>query len=216
MLRVTMAVVLAACCATPVLAQEKASQPAAPAKPNVPAGWQARFDRDNADASKAVFEVMGDGLHATSGPAAIYYRANDNQSAPFRITATFTQMKAPMHPEAYGIFVGGKDLDKETQNYGYLIVRGDGKYSIKHRAGTEVHTIVDWTDLANMKQADAAGKATNTVAFEVRSDSVRAFVNNEQVKSWPAAYWQGYGVAGLRVNHQLDVHISNFAITPLK
>jgi len=137
-------------------------------------------------------------------------------SGPFKITATFTQMKAPTHPEAYGIFVGGKDLDKESQTYGYLIVRGDGKYMIKHRAGAEAHTIADWTDLASMKKQDAAGKATNTVSFEVRADSVRAFVNGEQVKSWAGAYWTGSGYAGLRVNHNLDVHISDFAITPLK
>ena len=213
MKRVTLAIAVAACCATPAWAQEKAAEQA---KPNLPAGWQARFDRANADASKASFAAMGPGLHATSGPAAIYWRTQDNMSGPFKITATFTQMKAPTHPEAYGIFVGGKDLDKESQTYGYLIVRGDGKYMIKHRAGAEAHTIADWTDLASMKKQDAAGKATNTVSFEVRTDSVRAFVNGEQVKSWAASYWSGAGFAGLRVNHNLDVHISDFAITPLK
>jgi hypothetical protein len=221
-MRVSVLFALAVFSATPLLAQEKASAPAAtPAaeapKPTLPAGWSARFDRENVDASKISFMTMGTGLHATSGPAAIYWRDADNMSGPFKITATFTQMKAPMHPEAYGIFIGGKNLNDSTQTYGYLIVRGDGKYAIKHRAGNAaVHTIADWTDLPNMKQADANGKATNTVSFEVRSDSTRAFVNGEQVHSWAASYWSGQGIAGLRVNHMLDVHISDFAITPLK
>ena len=214
MKRVTLAAIFAICCVSPVLAQEKAAadKPAL----NLPAGWQARFDKEAADPSKLSFAVMGTGLHATTGPAAIFWRPENTMSGPFRISATFTQMKAPMHPEAYGIFVGGKDLDKPEQTYGYLIIRGDGKYAIKHRAGTEVHTVADWTDLPALKKADEAGKATNTVAFEVRADSVRAFVNGQQVKSWGSAYWSGNGVAGLRVNHQLDVHVSDFAVTPLK
>lgn len=215
MKQVTLAALFAICCATPLFAQAKAStdKPA----PALPAGWQARFDKDGADPTKVSFFVTPDhGLHATTGPAAIFWRAENTMSGPFRISATFLQTKAPMHPEAYGIFVGGKDLDKPEQSYGYLIVRGDGKYAIKHRAGGEVHTIADWTDLPALKKADEAGKATNTVAFEVRADSVRAFVNGTQVHSWGAAYWPGKGVAGLRVNHQLDLHITDFAVTPLK
>ena len=211
MMRVTLALAIAACSATPLLAQQKASEP------TLPAGWQARFDHDNADASKVSFVTMGAGLHATSGPAAIYWRTQDDMSGPFKITATFTQEKAPMHPEAYGIFIGGKNLNDTTQTYGYLIVRGDGKYSIKHRASNSVvHTITDWTDLPALQKADASGKATNTVSFEVRPDSTRAFVNGQQVHSWAASYWPGTGIAGLRVNHMLDVHISDFAVTPLK
>lgn len=213
MKRVSLALLFAACCTSPLLAQEKAAQTP---QPTLPAGWQARFDRENADASKISFSTMGTGLHATSGPAAIYWRSRDKMSGPFKISATFTQTKAPTHPEAYGIFVGGKDLDKPTQTYGYLIVRGDGKYMIKHRAGAEVHTVQDWTDHPALKKQDENGKATNTVSFEVRADSVRAFVNGQQVKSWASAYWTGDGIAGLRVNHNLDVHISDFTITPLK
>jgi len=212
--RVTFAVLLALCSSTPLLAQEKAAEPAA--KPTLPAGWEARFDRANADPSKLTFTTMGTGLHTTSGPAAIYWRTKDRMKGPFKISATFTQTKAPTHPEAYGIFVGGNDLDKDTQTYGYLLVRGDGKYMIKHRAGAEVHTVTDWTDLPAINKQDANGKATNTVAFEVRADSVRALVNGQQVKSWASSYWSGDGFAGLRVNHNLDVHISDFSVTPIK
>jgi hypothetical protein len=215
MKRMTFAFVLAACCVTPAFAQEKDPDKSAPVKAALPAGWQSRLDRANATASLS-FTSMGTGLHATTGPAAIFWRTEDNMTGPFKITATFTQMKAPTHPEAYGIFVGGSNLDKETQQYGYLVIRGDGKYMIKHRAGAEVHTVQDWTDAAALKKQDENGKATNTVSFEVRADSVRAFVNGQQVKSWAASYWQGKGLAGLRVNHNLDVHISDFSVTPLK
>ena len=159
---------------------------------------------------------MGNGLHATTGPAAIFWRPEHDLSGEYRVSATFTQTKAPTHPEAYGIFIGGKNLDKPEQEYGYLIIRGDGKYAIKHRAGPEVHTITDWTDLPALKKQDEAGKATNTVAFEVTGGFVKALINGVEVKRWEEKYWSGKGFAGLRVNHNLDVHISDFAVTPNK
>lgn len=212
--RLTFAAVLAALVVTPAFAQQKASDAKAALK--LPAGWQARLDKESGDPSAVRFAVMEPGLHATTGPAAIFWKPEHNVSGDYRISATFTQTKAPTHPEAYGIFVGGKNLGKAEQEYGYLLVRGDGKYAIKHRAGAEVHTVVDWTALPSMKKQDANGKATNTVAFEVSGGFVKALVNGEEVKRWEKAYWTANGLAGLRVNHNLDVHISDFAITPIK
>jgi hypothetical protein len=134
----------------------------------------------------------------------------------FRITATFTQTKAPTHPEAYGLFVGGKNLDQENQDYGYIVIRGDGKYLIKHRAGSETHTIQDWTEHPKLNKQDAAGKATNTLAVELKGDHVRMYVNGEEVKSWEKSYWNAVGQAGLRINHNLDVHVSDFKVEPIK
>lgn len=214
MKRFSLALVLTTLCATPLLAQEKPQQKAAALM--LPAGWEARLDRDNADPSKVNFAAMGDGLHATTGPAGLYWRAADDMKGQYRVSATFTQTKAPTHPEAYGIFIGGKNLDKPNHEYGYLIIRGDGKYAIKHRAGAEVHDVVNWTELPALKKQDEAGKATNTVAFEVAGGFVKALVNGEEVKRWEEAYWSGNGIAGLRVNHNLDVHISDFTITAVK
>ena len=189
--------------AAPVFAQEKS------AGPTLPDGWSMRLDNPKADPAKARFEqVAGPSeLHATTGPAAIFWKTTP-LSGNYRFSATFTQVKAPTHPEAYGIFIGGKNLDKDDQEYGYLVIRGDGKYMIKHRAGAEVHTIVDWTDLPALVKQDAAGKATNTVAFEVSGGFVKALVNDVEVKRWEKAYWSGDGLAGVRVNHNLEVHVS--------
>jgi hypothetical protein len=207
-MRLKLVLALSLLSAAPVLAQEKASA-------SLPAGWSMRLDRENANAALAKFSAMGDGFHATTGPAAIFYNPAQDVKGDFRVTATFTQTKAPTHPEAYGIFVGGKNLDKPEQEYGYLIVRGDGKYAIKHRAGAEVHTIADWTDHAKLNKQDEAGKATNTLTIEVSGEHVKMFVNGEEVKRWEKSYWQGEGQLGLRINHNLDVHISNYKVEPL-
>lgn len=214
MTRLTSALFLTVCFSAPAFAQEKPQQKAA--GPVLPAGWHARFDRENADPAKLTFATMGDGLHATTGPAAIFWQTAHDLSGQYRLSATFTQMKAPKHPEAYGLFIGGKNLDKPEQEYGYLVIRGDGKYMIKHRAGAEVHTIQDWTDHPALNKQDAAGKATNTVAWEVSDGFVKALINGQEVKRWEEAYWGGKGLAGLRVNHNLDVHISDFKVTPIK
>jgi hypothetical protein len=94
-------------------------------------------------------------------------------------------------------------------------VRGDGKYAIKHRAGSEVHTVVDWTEHPKLNKQNEAGQATNTLAIEASGGQVKMLVNGEEVKRWERSYWQAEGQLGLRVNHQLDVHVSNFKVEPL-
>lgn len=208
-MRLEYAVALSLLTAAPVMAQEKAAAPAAPE------GWSVRLDRANVTAQPK-FVAMGDGFHFTSGPAAIYYQPAQTMTGDFRVTATFTQTKAPTHPEAYGSFVGGRNLDQDNLEYGYLIVRGDGKYAIKHRAGSEVHTIQDWVEHPGLNKQDAAGKATNTLTIEAAGDKVRMLVNGQEVKTWERSYWNAAGQVGLRINHNLDVHVSDFKIEPIK
>lgn len=182
----------------------------------LPAGWTGRTDRPNAKLADAKFVTMGSGFHVTSGPAAIYWRKADAMSGPYTATATFSQTRAPAHPEAYGLFFMGKNLQGADQNYGYLLVRGDGKVMVKHRAGGEVHTILDWTESAAVHKQDASGKATNTLTVDAtKPDSLRLLVNGSQVAALEGSHLGSTdGVVGLRVNHNLDVHIANFSVTP--
>jgi hypothetical protein len=179
-----------------------------------PAGWSARLDRPTSNIADVKFVPMGDAFHATMGPAAIFYNPAVTASGTFEAEATFTQTKAPMHPEAYGIFVGGANLDQPDQSYLYFIVRGDGKFMIKHRAGSEVHTIVDWTDNPAVAQKDDAGKARNKLKIEAGKDKVDFEVNGKTVHSMArgADGLTTDGVVGLRVNHNLDVHIEDFKV----
>lgn len=177
----------------------------------LPAGWSARTDR-SAPLANVKFVTMGNGLHATMGPAAIFWTGTDTVTGDYHTVATFTQMKAPMHPEAYGLFVGGSDLSGAAQRYTYLIVRGDGKFMIKRRNGDSVTTVVPWTANDALNKADAAGKATNEVAIQVKGGKVSFLVNGKEVHSGNAADFDTKGQVGLRVNHNLDVHIAGFAV----
>ena len=187
----------------------------------LPAGWMGRTDDKTAKIDEAKFVTMGKGYHVTSGPAAIYWNAKDKVSGPFTATATLSQTKAGEHPEAYGIFFAGKNLEAANQTYFYFIVRGNGQFMVNHRAGSDdhaVHKIIGWTDNAAIKKADAKGAATNTLTVDAsKADSVRLKVNGTQVAALSAKDVSGNGdIVGLRVNHNLDVHIGEFTVTPKK
>jgi hypothetical protein len=177
-------------------------------------GWTAHFDRAEAKAEQVSFTRMGQGYHVTGGPAAVYYSPKETATGAYTVSGSFTQMKAPMHPEAYGLFVGGQNLDGAAPSYLYYIVRGDGKYMVKHRANaTEVHTLVDWTTSPAIKTAGADGKATNALQIRVAADSVHFMANGTPVAAVArAGAVNTDGVAGIRVNHNLDVHVDGFAV----
>lgn len=180
----------------------------------VPAGWQVRLDRANANRSDIRFESMGTGMHVTGGPAAIYWNPQTRLAGAYSVHATFTQMKAPQHPEAYGLIWGGNDLNEPTQNYLYFVIRKDGKYLVRHRAGAETHDVVPWTEHAAIVKEGADGKQENTLRIEVTATASRLYANGTMIREIPRQGMTGStdGIAGLRVNHNLDVHISGLTV----
>ena len=183
-------------------------------------GWKGRIDPQAVSRGMkledAKFAPMGKDLHITSGPAAIYYNPNNSAKGDYTVQATFTQTKAPAHPEAYGLFVGGANLEDASQSYVYFLTRGDGKYLINHRAGNDVHKIVEWTDTDATTKQDAAGKSTNKLAIRASKDSVAFLANGQVVKAFSKADMHGFsaeGQTGIRVNHNLDVHVAGFQVT---
>lgn len=183
----------------------------------LPAGWTVRLDdkEKNYSADDTKFVTMGSGFHVTSGPAALYYNSKDQASGAFTASASFGQRKAPEHPEAYGLFIGGSNVAMPNQQYFYFLVRGDGKFFVAHRAGAEVHRIVPWTEAAAINKQNEAGAATNVLSFRVTPDSLHLLANDKRVKSFAKSELHGFktdGQVGLRVNHNLDVHIGAFEI----
>jgi hypothetical protein len=206
--------------ATPAIAQPHqhgAQQPAAghadhagQANTGVPEGWQSRLDRPNSTAP-VHFAQMGGDLHAVLGPAGIFYNPATTATGSYRAQGTFTLNKPSEHPEAYGFFVGGRDLQGPAQDYLYFLIRQDGKFLVKHRAGTETHTLIDWTDHAAVVKPGADGKATNTLALESSPAGVRFLINGTEVGTLPRQV-NTDGVVGLRLNHNVDVTIAGFGV----
>ena len=189
----------------------------------VATGWHGRTDvdrRSNAapPLTEVKFAAMGDGFHATMGPAAIFWRDQDVANGNYHIVATFTQTKAPMHPEAYGLFLGGSGLDGKNQRYTYFLVRQDGKFLVKRRIGDSTAVVTTgerggWVANGAVVKADSAtGKATNELSVLVKDGTVTFSVNGKAVYTAKASDLDVAGIVGYRVNHNLDVHLSAIGI----
>jgi hypothetical protein len=178
----------------------------------LPTGWKGRLDNGSTAMAGVKMTPMGGGVHVITGPAAILYRPGDKQTGPFAASATFTQLEKAEHPEAYGIFVGGADLEAAAQKYTYFLVRQDGKYMIKRRVGSETPTIADWTASSAIHKPDSSGKMSNTLAVEVGRDQVRFLVNGTEVNAADLAKIDTVGIAGLRINHNLNMHVEGFSV----
>ena len=189
----------------------------------IPAGWHVRTEPNRqtgqpASLENVKFSSMGDGLHTTVGPAAIYWRDRDTISGNFHVVAKMTQMKNPAHPEAFGIFIGGKALADSGQTYTYFLVRPiDGMYSIRRRTSytTRPTAIVEWTASDAVTKADANGSAANELSILVQGGKAKFMVNGKEVYSGDAANLDVNGVVGYRVNHNLDLHLGALGIHKL-
>src|SRR2546425_12027326 len=148
----------------------------------LPAGWHARTDK-NKSLADAKIATMGSGIHVTLGPAVILWRARDLAAGNYRVVATFTQTKNPPHPEAYGLFIGGRHLADAQNRYTYFLVRGDGKFLVKRRvAGDSTAEVTQgWTESDAVVKADSAGQATNELSVLVRGGKVSLLVNGKTV-----------------------------------
>ena len=209
------AAALLAALTLPAAAQEHAhdADHAAQGGGSAPAGWTVRADRG--DAAGAKIESMGKGLHVTTGPAVILYRADTDGKGPFHTLATFTQTEPSKHPEGYGLFVGGKSLDGAAQQYVYFLVRQDGSYLIKRRDGEKASDVSKgWVQHAAVKRPDAKGTATNLLEVDNKRDPKRVafLVNGQEVYATDAGSMALDGIVGIRANHNLDLHIEGFDV----
>jgi hypothetical protein len=178
----------------------------------LPAGWEARLDRPGPMDNVRFMEMEGH-QHAILGPSAIFYRPADVADGEYRLSGTFRQNRLTRHPEAYGLILGGRDLQGEGQDYLYFLVRQDGKFLVKHRAGSETHTLMDWTEHEAVRRPGEDGRATNTLAVDVAAAGVRFLVNGTEVGALQRVPMLNTdGVYGLRINHGLDVRVDGFGI----
>jgi len=190
---------------------------------NFPAGWHVRTETNRQSGQPAPlenvkFSNMGAGLHTTVGPAAIYWRDRDTISGNYHVIAKLEQQKNPAHPEAFGIFIGGKNLADSGQTYTYFLVRPiDGMYSIRQRASytTRPTAVVEWTASDAVAKADSSGRAMNELSIQVQGGKAKFMVNGKEVYTGDAANLDVNGVVGYRVNHNLDVHLGALGIHKL-
>lgn len=177
----------------------------------VPAGYVGQVDpprpgRTPANLADASYTVADGRWEVRTGPAHIVYAPGDTASGSYTATAAIELLEEPAHPEAFGLFIGGANLDQPSQRYTYFIVRHSGDYMIRVRESSDsLRTIADWTASPDVPKLGADGKASYTLAAHVDADTTRFLVNDKVVASVPTASIPTDGIAGLRINHNLHV-----------
>ncbi|MEX0837338.1 MAG: hypothetical protein WD101_03340 [Gemmatimonadota bacterium] len=207
--RLASAAVLAAVLAAPVSAQDFQR----------PDDWRVRFDQPDASEDQLeMFVSMPPGWHVTSGPAAIYWDPDNEASGSYRIEMEVFLFDPGERREAFGVFIGGRDLDGPEQAYAYFLIRNGGQFIVKERAGAEAPTIEPWTSHdAILSYADRGDDTSvlNVLTVEVDGGTLRFLVNDQEVWSGPRTGLPVDGMYGFRVNHGLNLHISRLEVAPL-
>lgn len=180
-------------------------------------GWKARPDRGTLENLK--FVQMGSGFHVNVGPAVVLYRDEDRATGQYEVSGSFTQTSSLGHAHSYGLIIGGRDLQADGQAYTYFLVRGDGVYLVKKRDGETLTVLTQGGDRSGYVHHDAIhaegedGRATNELAIRVRANDVQFLVNGTVVMTSPRSDVHTDGIAGMRINHNLDIHVGSFSVT---
>jgi hypothetical protein len=205
---------LLAVCAASVSAQQPQHQTGGN-EGQRPIGWQVRADAANGmhdmhggGADTVAFVQMTPGFHATMGSAAILWHPDSSARGTFAVeTGIFLFPTKGRDQEGYGLFVGGADLAGAGQRYTYFLLRNDGTFLIKQRAGEKTTTLVDWTPLAAIKLQTGADAMRNDLRVEAGPEKVRFLVNGAEAASLPRAQVQPDGIFGMRLNHAVNAHV---------
>jgi hypothetical protein len=199
----------------------------------LPQGWVLRWDDGNPPLTAIDMQQRGSSYRFRSGPAAIYYNPNMTASGEFTVSGTFSQTHSMGH-EAYGLFVGGKNLEDSTQQYLYFVVKpcrssgacsgdaaksgnpmGEILISLRRGNGKPTALVAATHDDAVRTDDPTTGAANNVLAIHVSKDSVQFYVNGREVRALPRSALGGMstdGIVGLRVNHNLDIQVDGFGI----
>jgi hypothetical protein len=198
----------------------------------LPGGLVARFDLPSATLADVDVKQIGNSIRFRSGPAAIYYKPGAAASGEYTVSAMFTQTRSMGH-EAYGVFIGGENLQEPTQKYIYFEVKpcrssgacsGEGAKTgpplgeilINERTGDAKPTqiVANVHDDAVHTDAEGTGAATNAVAIHVKKDSLHFYVNGREVRTLPRSAFtvSPNGIFGIRVNHNSDIQVDGFGI----
>lgn len=183
-------------------------------------GWQGKADPGNKQGltvNDARFAPEGSGYRLTTGPAGVFWNLANTAKGDYTVKATFMEPKQTYnHPHPFGVFIGGSQLDTDTPTMLYCVAYRDGTYIVRQFAAGKVNTIVRKTP--NEKIAKAAGPdapVTQEVGWTVKGDRAECTINGASVWGSTKAELGGAsfdGVTGIRVSHNSDAVVSNFAL----
>lgn len=177
----------------------------------LPGDWKVRFDKPEATVETVDVKEETGALTFKTGPAGIYYKPGMKGEKDYEVSAAFSQLDPAELPEEFGLFIGGGDLDKDTQHYTTFLVRQDARFAIQKRTGAVTKNAVAWRAVPAMKEPKGV-KTTHTLIIRAHENTVRFFIGDKEVAKLTRAQVGGDGIVGLRINHNLHVQVSKLAV----
>jgi len=188
----------------------------------VPLGWKVGFDKPSPDVvigadeetADIYFVNMTPGWHITTGPAAVFYHPAVTATGVFHAETKIHLFDPGTRNEAFGLIFGGQNLQADNQRYDYFLIRNTGEYLLKRRTGGGTSTIQGWTKSdAVMRYTDpSVSSVENVLAIDAGAKEVIFSINGTTVATFPRADLHADGLVGLRINHGLNVHVSEFKV----
>ena len=213
--------------AAPSVRAQEANRPVEGGGIAVP-GWLGRIDPKEMAAGEKLNNAKlvkeGDALRVTTGPAVVYWSADNKASGDYTVKATFKEpkyMNLNNHPHPYGICIAGHDIGTDQQSYlycaaygnGNFIVRGFGPASFQMNGRGTAHPAVN-------KAAGQGQPVTQEIALSVKGDKVECAINGTVVGTYDrsAIVTDGKlkstdGVYGLRFAHNTDALVTGLTLT---
>ena len=169
------------------------------------------------DSGDIYFVNMTPGWHITTGPRAIYWHPAHDMKGDYGIkTNLYLFNTKGRDREGYGIFFGGSNLKEDNQRYIYFLLRNTGEFLIKERMGADTKVIQNWTasDAIVLYKEDMGdeGSAENNLQVKVDENSMTFIINGQEVSKMEKGDLSTDGIFGLRVNHNVNLHISEFGM----
>jgi hypothetical protein len=195
---------------------------AVPAAAQAPEGLKVRVDQstnaqDPDDTPELKVMSMGKGFHVVGGPAGTFWDPKNTVSGNYTVRATFNLMQPSNHTNYYGLIIGGSDLEGPNQTYTYFIVAQNGQFQIRTRTADKVASVhpAGRGGAAHdvIQKPGANGQSSNTLEVRVMGDTVSYVINGTVVHTTPKAAVKTDGIAGVRINHVLNVHVDGFTVT---
>ena len=176
---------------------------------SLPDGWRALADSGAPDAIR--LEAMAPGWHLFPGPAAVLYEPERRVDGPFRVV--FEAHVFHDAPGGYGIIFGAPALDNSRFEFFEILLDGEGRYRLGHRAGSEYHEVIPWTPHDAIAIPTAGQPANNRMVVEVSPDRLAVLVNGQEVTEFdPPEYVTLEGVIGIRALEGTSAHITELEV----
>jgi hypothetical protein len=209
------------------LAQE-ASRAVAGGGISVP-GWRGKIDAQEERRGRTLNDSRlakeGDALHATTGPAVIYWNPANKATGDYTVKATFTEpkyMNLNDHPHPYGVFIAGNDLGTEQQSLLYCAAYGNGSVIVRGFGPQpfQMNGRMGESNAAVHKAAGPGKPVTQEIALSVKGDKVACAVNGTVVATYDksAVVTAGKlkstdGVYGVRFAHNTEGLVTGLTLT---